>query len=123
MLAVAGCGSSEEPASGTSEIDEQEAKAEITEIGDSWAHSFADPASNACAYMLEELCDEYIYERTAQGVLGTLPEWQASFKDARVEEVEVDGDRATARFSNGREVGFERVDGLWMVSDPEGPGS
>ena len=104
-LVAAGCGDDE------SDENAQDQPTEVAVPG----------AEEAAAFQADigDLGDEE--QVTAVGVQGALTgssKLQASFGRATIDTVNVDGDTATAEFSNGEQVTFARdPDGVWKISE------
>jgi hypothetical protein len=91
---------------------------QVAAVGEAWAELFGAEDEAMCAYLHPDLggpssCTQYV-----QGALTGSSKLQASFGGATVDTVSVDGDTATAEFSNGEQVTFARdPDGAWKISE------
>jgi hypothetical protein len=114
-LAVPG---SEEAAALQEDVADQSDEEQIEAVGEAWAEPFAAGDEVMCGYLHPDLggtssCAEYV-----KGSLTGSSELQASFARSTVEGVKVDGETATAEFSNGEQVTFARdSDGAWKVTE------
>ena len=114
-LAVPGA---EEAAALQEDVADQTDEEQIEAIGEAWADLFGAEDEAMCGYLHPDLggpssCAEYVL-----GSLTGSTKLQRSFAGATVEGVNVDGDTATAEFSNGEQVTFARdPDGAWTVSE------
>jgi hypothetical protein len=97
----------------------------IARTADKWARNFvySDPAD--CKYMIQPACERLSCVRVGARLVPNCtppsPAFRLSFRRAKVEDVEIKGDRAAARFSNGEVVELERVsgdelDGVWWIT-------
>jgi hypothetical protein len=94
---------------------------EIVQTGNAWAASFAAARQRACLDdMTQPACERIICDSVRGPLENCVPlprSVQRSFRDATVQDVVVNGRRASARFSNGEFVEF--VDGgphsPWLV--------
>ena len=92
---------------------------EVEVTGRLWASSFGSRDGVDCSYMTKPLCERV----TCEHVGGYRPKacrpvgwaFRKSFKDARVGDVAIEGDRAAIKFSNGRVVELFRKRGSWWV--------
>ena len=135
-LVAAGCGDDDDDDSGTAEdqatglavpgaeeaaalqedIADQSEEDQIAAVGDAWAELFGAEDEAMCGYLHPDLggpssCAEYV-----MGSLTGSSELQRSFAGATVDRVSIDGETATAEFSNGEQVEFAPdADGAWRV--------
>jgi hypothetical protein len=90
-----------------------------------WARNFihADPAG--CKYMSQPACERLscvrVSARRIQNCNPPSTAFRLSFVRARVEDIEIKGHRAAARFSNGEVVELERVSAgeleeVWLIT-------
>jgi hypothetical protein len=128
MLALAGCGGD----GGDSAPDDEQVDRVVT----GYAHAFGGgDGGRACEFLTEEARDAFV--RRVSSVVGTTdcgeamtklqgfagPNVTGPFEDATVENVRVDGDRATADLVAGghpEEVTLEKVDGEWLLTKAPG---
>ena len=114
-LAVPGA---EEAAALQADVGDLGDEEQVTAVGEAWAELFGAEDEAMCAYLHPDLggpssCTQYV-----QGALTGSSKLQASFGGATVDTVNVDGDTATAEFSNGEQVTFARdPDGAWKISE------
>jgi hypothetical protein len=90
-----------------------------------WARLFAASDPAACErFEAQPACERENCQRVGGGKVENCtppsPAFRNSFRDARVEDVAIDGKFAAARFSNGETVRLERVDGsgpngIWLI--------
>jgi hypothetical protein len=125
-LALAGCGGGDEaPSSG-----------EVDDVVADYAHAFGGgDGERACELLTDEARDAFV--KRVSSVVGTTdcaeamaklqsfagPTITGPFEDATVEDVEVDGDRATADLvadGHTEEVTLESVDGDWLLTRAPG---
>jgi hypothetical protein len=96
-------------------------KEQIERVGDAWVEPFAAGDEAMCGYLhpdlgaeAEQACSFY-----TEGALTQSRTLQASFAGTTVESVDVKGQTAVAKFSNGNAVEFQQdPDGEWWVVDP-----
>lgn len=96
-------------------------KEQIERIGQAWVEPFAAGDEAMCVYLhpdlgaeASETCSLY-----TEGQLAQSRTLQASFAGTTVESVDVKGQTAVARFSNGESVEFQQgPEGEWWVVDP-----
>jgi hypothetical protein len=131
-LAGAGCGgddddeaTTEAPGGEAAALQEEIAnlsdKEQIERIGQAWVAPFAAGDEAMCVYLhpdlgaeASETCSIY-----ADGALARSNILQASFAGTTVERVDIKGQTAVARFSNGEPVEFQQgPEGEWWVVDP-----
>ena len=114
-LAVPGA---EEAAALHEDVADQSDEEQIEAVGEAWAEPFAAGDEAMCGYLHPDLGGPSSCANYVQGSLTGSDELQASFADTTVESVEVDGDTATAEFSNGEQARFARdPDGAWKVTE------
>lgn len=96
----------------------------IARTANSWARLFVASDLADCKYMSQPACERMTCTRVGPRLIPncTPPSraFRLSFARAKVEDVEIKGDRAAARFSNGEVVELERVsgnelDGVWLI--------
>jgi hypothetical protein len=103
----------------------------IEHNANAWARLFATSDPAACdRYMVQPACERMSCTRLATGPIPncTRPSaaFRRSFRGARVEEIALQGRRATVRFSNGRTVLVIRVaqwpeqGGVWWIEKFQG---
>lgn len=89
-----------------------------------WARLFAASDRAACKYMTQPACERDVCVRVpgvpVPGCKLPSPAFRLSFRDATVEQIEIKGERAAARFSNGEAIELDRVNGyavggVWWV--------
>jgi hypothetical protein len=90
-----------------------------------WARLFAASDPAACErYMAQPACEREtcmrVGNRKVENCTPPSPAFRKSFRDARVEDVAIDGKFAAARFSNDETVRLHRVDGtgpngVWWI--------
>jgi hypothetical protein len=134
-LVVTGCGGDDEPdgngeeqttelavpgadqaAALQEDAADQSDEQQVEAVGESWAEPFAAGDEAMCGYLHPDLGGPSSCANYVQGSLTGSSKLQASFADSTVEGVKVDGDTATADFSNGEQVTFARdPDGAWSV--------
>ena len=131
-LVAVGCGgndddeaTTEAPGGGAAALQEEIAnlsdKEQIERIGEVWVEPFAAGDEAMCVYLHPDLgaensetCALYVDGHLAQSDI-----LQASFAGTTVESVDVKGQTAVARFSNGEPVEFQQdPEGEWWVVDP-----
>jgi hypothetical protein len=132
-LAAAGCGGDDDDGATTEapggeaaaalqeEIADLSDEEQIKRIGEAWAEPFAAGDEAMCAYLHpdlggegEQVCNTYV-----SGDLAGSIALQTSFAGTAVESVDVKGQTAVARFSNGEPVEFQQdPEGDWWVVDP-----
>jgi hypothetical protein len=114
-LAVPG---SEEAAALQQEVADQTDEEQIEAVGEAWAELFGAEDEAMCGYLHPDLGGPSSCAGYVQGALTGSSKLQRSFAGATVEGVNVDGDTATAEFSNGEQVTFARdPEGAWKVSE------
>ncbi len=97
----------------------------IARTANRWARLFAAADFSAnCEYMTQPACEREACVRPGPEPIPNCtrpsPAFRLSFVRAKVEDVEIKGNRAAARFSNGEKVELERVsgnelDGVWLI--------
>jgi hypothetical protein len=97
----------------------------IARTANKWARLFAaSDFSASCEYMAQPACEREACVRPGPEPIPNCtrpsPAFRLSFAGAKVEDVEIKGDRAAARFSNGEAVELERVSGddmggVWLI--------
>jgi hypothetical protein len=99
------------------------ARQKIARTANKWARLFAfSDFSSACEYMTQPACERESCVRVGPEPVPncTLPSpaFRLSFARAKVEDVEIKGNRAAARFSNGEVAELERVtrDNDWLIN-------
>ncbi len=93
----------------------------IARIANKWARRFAFSDFARCEYMNQPACERESCVRVGPRLIPncTLPSpaFRLSFARAKVEDIEMKGDRAAARFSKGQVVELERLSGdVWWIS-------
>ena len=93
----------------------------IARTADKWARLFAFSDFERCSYMNQPACERATCVRVGPRPIPNCtrpsPAFRRSFARAKVEDVEIKGDRAAARFSNGKWVELERLSGdVWWIS-------
>jgi hypothetical protein len=112
-LAVPGA---EEAATLQEDVADQSDEEQIEAVGEAWAELFGAEDEAMCGYLHPDLGGASSCTSYAQGSLTGSSELQASFAGTTVKSVRVDGDTATAEFSNDEQVTFGRdPDGAWKV--------
>ena len=112
-LAVPGA---EEAAALQEDVADQSDEEQIEAVGEAWAELFGAEDEAMCAYLHPDLGGRSSCAQYVEGSLTGSSKLQASFAGATVEGVKVDGDSATAEFSNGKQVTFARdPDGAWKI--------
>lgn len=112
-LAVPGA---EEAAALQEDVADQTDEEQVEAVGEAWAELFGAEDEAMCAYLHPDLGGPSSCAQYTEGSLTGSSKLQASFDGATVEGVNVDGDAATAEFSNGEQVEFARdPDGAWKV--------
>lgn len=134
VTALAGCGDDEEdatPAATATDTAATEAaealqdeianlsdEEQIERVGEAWADPFAKQDEAMCAYLHPDLGGATACSSNVSGELAGSIRVQESFAGARVESVDIEGQTASAEFSNGQEVRFgQDPDGAWRVTD------
>jgi hypothetical protein len=91
---------------------------EIERIGNSWAPLFG--AGQGCRYMTQPLCERIACIRVAgikiRKCTPPTSGFRNSFFGATVQDVEIRGHRAAARFANGEVVELWGDGGTWLIS-------
>ena len=96
----------------------------IARTANSWARLFVASDLADCKYMSQPACERMTCTRVGPRLIPNCtppsPAFRLSFARAKVEDVEIKGDRAAARFSRGEVVELERVsgnelDGVWLI--------
>ena len=96
----------------------------IARTANSWARLFVASDLADCKYMTQPACERMTCTRVGPRLIPNCtppsPAFRLSFARAKVEDVEIKGNRAAARFSNGEVVELERVsgnelDGVWWI--------
>jgi hypothetical protein len=95
-------------------------KQEIELIGNEWALLFAaGPLGAACRYETQPLCERTVCERVGgvkiKNCKPPTSGLRNSFFGATVQDIEIRGHRAAARFSNGELIEFWGDGGTWMI--------
>ena len=93
---------------------------EIERIGNEWGLLFAaGPLTAACEYETQPLCERIACVRIGgikiRNCTRPTSAFRNSFFGALVQEVEIKGHRAAARFSNGALVEFWGDGGTWLI--------
>jgi hypothetical protein len=93
---------------------------EIERIGNNWAPLFAASRSGCpTRHMNQPACEQIVCERPGgvkiRNCTPLTRAFRKSFGAATVQEVEINGNRASAGFSNGAVVVFVSVDGTWFI--------
>jgi hypothetical protein len=93
---------------------------EIERVGNTWAPIFAaGPLPRACRYETQPLCERIACQRVGGSeIRDCTPPTSAfrnSFFGATVQDVEIRGHRAAARFSNGEMVELFGDGGTWSI--------
>jgi hypothetical protein len=100
----------------------------IARTANSWARLFVASDLADCKYMTQPACERVTCTRVGPRLIPNCsppsPAFRLSFARAKVEDVEIKGDRAAARFSNGEVVELERVStnesdelyGRWLIN-------
>ena len=93
---------------------------EIERIGNEWGLLFAaGPLTAACEYETQPLCERIACVRIGgiriRNCTRPTSAFRNSFFGALVQEVEIKGHRAAARFSNGALVEFRGDGGTWLI--------
>lgn len=113
----------EEAAALQEDVADQTDEEQIEAVGEAWAELYGAEDEAMCGYLHPDLGGESSCALYVQGALTGSSKLQASFAGATVEGVSVDGDTATAEFSNGEQVEFARdPDGAWKVIETRRPG-
>jgi hypothetical protein len=99
----------------------------IARTANRWARLFVASDLADCKYMSQPACERMTCTRVGPRLIPNCtppsPAFRLSFARAKVEDVEIKGDRAAARFSNGEVVELERVStnesdelyGRWLI--------
>jgi hypothetical protein len=94
---------------------------EIERIGNNWAPLFAAGQTQSCSYLTQALCERIACVRIGGiKIRNCTPPTSAlrkSFAEATVQEIEIKGHRAAARFSNGEVVEFWGDRGTWLIDE------
>jgi hypothetical protein len=99
---------------------------EIVQTGNEWAPLFAGDrhwaAPGTCRYMTQPACARIFCQRVGGITITNCmpPSWafRKSFADATVQAIEIKGDQAGARFSNGEVVVLIEVGGgAWWIHE------
>jgi hypothetical protein len=93
---------------------------EIERIGNTWAPLFAaGPLPRACRYETQPLCERIACQRVGGFELRDCTQPTSAFRNsffgATVQDVEIRGHRAAARFSNGEMVELFGDGGTWSI--------
>jgi hypothetical protein len=96
------------------------AKREIERIGNAWAPLFAaGPLAAACRHETQPLCERIACQRVGgfemRNCTPPTSAFRNSFFGATVQAVEIRGQRAAARFSNGEVVELYGDGGTWSI--------
>ncbi|HMC07507.1 MAG TPA: hypothetical protein VKG89_08960 [Solirubrobacterales bacterium] len=114
-LLLAGCGGEEDT---TTEADREQEQ--IEQVGNEWASLFAASGPTCELYVGQPMCEREICEHvggeTIENCTPPSPGFRASFEDATVEDVEIKGRQAAAKFSNGEAIKLREV----LVSEVDG---
>jgi hypothetical protein len=107
----------EEEAALQEEIEGLSDEEQIKRLGNAWADLFAAGDKAMCPYMHPDIvpapasCEQF-----RQGAFTNSVRIQRTYEGATVTDVTVMGETATARFSNGESVEFQKdPDGDWKV--------
>lgn len=136
-LIAAGCGGDDENGNGDTtpepagaeeaaalqeEISGLSDEEQIERVGAAWAEPFAAEDEAMCAYLHPDVaggCSVFV-----QGALTGSSTIQRSYAGATVTKVTVDGNTASAEFSNGEPVEFSKnPDGEWRITAVRRAGS
>ena len=108
----------EEAAALQDDVSDRSDEDQVEAVGEAWAELFGAEDKAMCAYLHPDLGGPSSCALFVQGALTGSSKVQKSFAGATVEGVNVDGDTATAEFSNGKQVAFARdPDGAWKVAE------
>jgi hypothetical protein len=99
------------------EIADLSDEEQIKRVGAAWAEPFAAGEEEMCAYMHSDLVPA---PESCTAVTGTsVDPQQRSYAGATVKGVTIEDETATAEFSNGELVEFQRdPDGAWRIIAP-----
>ena len=97
----------------------------IERVGNTWAPLFAaGPLSAACEYETQPLCERIACELVGGFEIRNCTPPTAAFRDsffgATVQDIEIQGHRAAARFSNGEVVVLFGDGGAWSIHRLDG---
>jgi hypothetical protein len=96
----------------------------VARTANGWARLFVASDLADCKYMSQPACERMTCTRVGPRLIPNCtppsPAFRLSFARTKVEDVEIKGDRAAARFSNGEVVELKRVsgnelDGVWLI--------
>ena len=92
----------------------------IERVGNTWARLFAaGPLSAACEYETQPLCERIACERVGgfkiRNCTPPTSAFRNSFFGATVHDIEIQGHRAAARFSNGEVAMLFGDGGTWSI--------
>jgi hypothetical protein len=110
-LALAGCGEDEESTTTEARLSPEQ---EIERIGNKWAALFAADAHSTGRYMSQPALERMTCERISgpiENCTPPTPAFRESFEDATVQDVEIKGEHAGAKFSNGEAVQLDHAPG------------
>jgi hypothetical protein len=101
-------------------VANESSEEEIERIGNAWAIRFAaGPLPAACRYETQPLCERIACQRVGGGKIRkcTRPTsaFRNSFFGATVQDIEIRGHRAAARFSNGVVIELYGDAGTWSI--------
>jgi hypothetical protein len=107
----------EEEAALQEEIEGLSDEEQIKRLGNAWADLFAAGDKAMCPYMHPDIVPAPAScEQLRQGAFTNSVRIQRTYEGATVTDVTVMGETATARFSNGESVEFQKdPDGDWKV--------
>ena len=107
----------EEEAALQEEIADLRDEEQLKRVGAAWAEPFASGNEEACGYMHPDIvpslaaCSQFL-----EGALTGSTSVQRSYAGATVASVTVKGESATAKFTNGESVEFQKdPDGDWKI--------
>ena len=131
-IALAGCGGDDDEETTTEAPGAAEAAAlydeiadlpdeeQIERVGAAWAEPFSQNDEAMCDYLHPDIAPGGSTSSSCTEILGSGPDpLQKSFAGATVKSVEVEGETAVAKFSNGEEVEFQTdPNGEWKITEP-----